>query len=306
MAPTEEEAAVAGSSAASDNQGRAGEQGGEAPTASPLGFPRWCHSLGGAEGWSLGCHALRGPLARGKELDPEPCTGTVAVAAAEQSWCLGTCTHCPSLRGDKHGVRLWRGRTSTGSTSRRDQERRGVLPYPELQAWELGTAPKPGPGPLCHHTRLCTGVECLVSLLPPNLCISSAPKPLLQELKVPAAPLCVPPGTSPHAEPWDGCRHLWRVRAGNEALLPVAGRDLGAQSHPAHLGQVKESKLAKPAPTQLAWFGSAAGETRTAGKREHGQGTWGVKEVRRRGSGWPGCSRAPSHASWLWGRCPEV
>lgn len=32
----------------------------------------------------------------------------------------------------------------------------------------------------------------------------------------------------------------------------------------------------------------------------------GVKEVRRRGSGWPGCSTAAWPASWLWGRCPKV
>lgn len=168
-------------------------------------------------------------------------------------------------------------------------------------------------------------------LLPPGLCTTSALKPLLQEQNVPVAPLC-PPWDIPHMlRLWlatssinplapcpckvggrqpgmalDGCGHLWGTRAGKEAPLPTAGREMGAQSHPAHLGEVKESKQAKPALNWLAWFGSAAGETPTAGKRDCGQVTLGDKEVRRRGSSWPGCCRAPSRASWLWGRSPEV
>lgn len=113
---------------------------------------------GGAKSWSLGSHALRVPLACGKELDPEPCTGTAAAVAAECSWCLGTFMHRPSLRGDKHRVRIWWGRTSTRNTSRRGQERRDALLSPDPQAWELGTPPNPGPGPLCLHARLCTGM----------------------------------------------------------------------------------------------------------------------------------------------------
>jgi len=108
---------------------------------------------------------------------------------------------------------------------------------------------------------------------------------------------------------WHGSGQLQaplEVRAGKQALLPVSGREVGTQSHSAHLGEVKESKLAKPALNQLAWFGSAAGETPTTGKMEHGQVTLGVKQVRRRGSGWPGCCGAPSRASWLWRQHPEV
>lgn len=104
----------------------------------------------------------------------------------------------------------------------------------------------------------------------------------------------------------DGCRHLWGFGAGKEALLPMAGSEMGAQRHPAHLGEVKESKLAKPALNWLAWFGSAAGETPTAGKRDGGQVTLGDKEGRRRGSGWLCCCGAPRHTKWLWGRRPEV
>lgn len=104
----------------------------------------------------------------------------------------------------------------------------------------------------------------------------------------------------------DGCRHLWGFGAGKEALLPMAGSEMGAQRHPAHLGEVKESKLAKPALNWLAWFSSAAGETSTAGKRDGGQVTLGDKDGRRRGSGRLGCCRAPRHTKWLWGQCPEV
>lgn len=95
---------------------------------------------GGVKSWPLGCLALRGPLARGKALDPEPCTGTAVAAAAEHFWCLGTCVPCPSPSGDKREV--WHGRTSTSNTFRRGQERRGVLPSPDPPSLGAGDNPK--------------------------------------------------------------------------------------------------------------------------------------------------------------------
>lgn len=217
---------------------------------------------------------------------------------------------------------MW-GRTSTSNTSWRGQERRDALLSPDPQAWELGTAPKPGPGPLCLRARLCAGMvwsawhpsgcpglmhhlsteapatgakhpcSTSVSLTPPDIPPTLRPWVATSPLPPLALCPCKLGGHWPSAA-LDGCRHLWRVRAGNEALLPSAGREMGAQSHPAHLGEVKASKLAKPALNWLAWFCSAAGETPTAGKRERGQVALGVKEVKRRGSGWPGCCRAPS------------
>lgn len=151
-------------------KGELGSKAGGAPPAS-LGFPRWCHSLGEAKGWSLGCHALRGPLARGKELDPEPCLGTAGTAAAEHSWCLGTRMHCPSRGGHKGGVRVWQGRASTSSTSQKGQERRRDPTIAGPLSLGAGDNPKArtrAPLPSCQALHR-DGVKCLVSLLlPPN------------------------------------------------------------------------------------------------------------------------------------------
>lgn len=226
----------------------------------------------------LGSHALRGPLARGKELDSEPCTGTAAATAAEHSWCLGTCMHCPSLGGDKHRVGVWRGRTSTSNTSRRGQERSGGPTVPRPLSLGAGDNPKArtrAPLPSCQALYR-DGVECLASLLlpPAPLCPLRDIPPTLRPWPAtsPLPPLAPHPCKLSGHQPstaLDSRRHLWRVRAGNKALLPAAGREMGAQSHPAHLGEVKESKLTKPALNQLAWFCSAAGETPTIRKREH-------------------------------------
>lgn len=70
----------------------------------------------------------------------------------------------------------------------------------------------------------------------------------------------------------DGCRHLWRVRAGT---TPAAcGRWV---LRVMQLTWGGEGKLAKPALNWLAWFSSADGESPTTGKKEHGQVTLGGK-----------------------------
>lgn len=91
IALKEKETAAAGSSATRITKGaRRGT-----PTASPVGFPRQ-----EAKGWFAGSHALRCALAHEKELDPEPRTGTAAVAA-EHSGGWGHGYVAPALTGTK-------------------------------------------------------------------------------------------------------------------------------------------------------------------------------------------------------------